>query len=161
MILAILIFIDNHGSRISTEMTGTCPLAGFLIIFHTKKPALRLTFLILFILILSPILLAQRKKFLKRSYSLWLKFPCIHLLPVMLHPRIQPPFLQIIFGKIPMIRFYEGLYLIIVCHPSFLLYHRIQIIMMSGTCPLTGGLSPLTYKRMRTTLRTYAAPLLM
>lgn len=115
-----------------------CNPTTFLTIFHTKKPALRLTFLILFILILSPILLAQRKKFLKRSYSLWLKFPCIHLLPVMLHPRIQSPFLQIIFGKIPMIRFYEGLYLIIVCHPSFLLYHRIQIIMMLRTCPLAG-----------------------
>lgn len=36
-----------------------CNPTTFLTIFHTKKPALRLTFLILFILILSPILLAH------------------------------------------------------------------------------------------------------
>ena len=52
------------------------------------------------------------------SPILSLKFPSIHLLPVMLHPRIQPPFFQIIFGKIPTVCFYKGLYLIVVCHPS-------------------------------------------
>ena len=83
----------------------------------------------LFPLVLPPILFRHFQKFSKPLHSLWFQLPSIHLLPVMLHPCIQPPFLQIIFGKIPMVRFYEGLHLIVVCHPLLFLRHLIFLLL--------------------------------
>ena len=97
-------------------------------IVHQQKPAHRLTSFILFILILSPILLRQHKQFFKHPQPWFLQLPRIHQFPIMLHPRIQSPFLQFIFGKISAVSFYEGLHLMIVCHPSSFLIHTSKFL---------------------------------
>lgn len=76
------------------------------------------------LILIHPLIALTQLQQLPKQTQTWLVQPIsIHLLPVMLHPRVQSSFLQIIFGKIPSVHFYEGLYLMEVRHPSLVLCH--------------------------------------
>ena len=78
----------------------------------------------LFILILSPILFRHFQKFSKLLHPLRLQRPSIHLLPVMLQPRIiAASFFRIILRWIPLISFNKRHHLIIFCFPFLVLCH--------------------------------------
>ena len=84
------------------------------------------------LILIHPLIPLTQLQQLPKQTQTWLVQPVsIHLLPIMLNPRVQSSFFQIIFGKIPSVHFYEGLYLMEVRHPSLVLCHTIILF-----CPL-------------------------
>lgn len=96
-------------------------------LINQEKPALRLTSLILFILVLPFTLLHQTKQLLKRLHLLRPHLPRIHHLPICFHPVQHIMLLYPMPRWVTMVGFNKLNHLLVPCQPSRSLIHTSDI----------------------------------